>query len=401
MSEKGATSESVSRFVSDRNDPEPEFEKLPETIEELSRIFDAYNWFVNATSIINLYSAVNEDGDYLTTIPNPERRQIYFLRILPVIGFLYRSGCRDEYVVVRIARYFYNIARKRAVGKDISNQLPAAIKLMLEFGDTKEDTFDVCQLVNYRKGRTVLIDTEEVNKLTIFGNAGSDREQIEKLFWASEDHRLTEGEISFFLDETYDAGEQHFDLQLYEGLWQVFQALFSTEAVSGKIAVALLYYGNTWLADSPWYYENFDCTNWKELLKSDKRSHLMRLIYDLKEQGVDLDVLVRGRIKGHFEQNSLTSIERLKSESRFFNQIQIIGALDFYTGKKLFHPSNGYIAKDNRYNYGDAPFFENGAELFNVYRYISDGSQGRLRRDMKDVLQDNIKLNEVLSLILN
>jgi hypothetical protein len=105
---------------------------------------------------------------------------------------------KDENVILRFIRFFYNISRKReSVGKDIADQLPSSIKLMVKYSKSKTEKFDVCDLIDYAKNRTVLLDSEEVYKLSLYKKppVNSKRDEIEKSLWTAEDNISGEGKI--------------------------------------------------------------------------------------------------------------------------------------------------------------------------------------------------------------
>ncbi len=405
MSERNYSHDQVSAFASGKVDQDPSFDKLPSTIEGLGSIYIAYQWLVGSEALTTFYRSQNEPANYLTKFPPLDKRQAYFLRILPVLTFLSATGCREDKTVVRFARFFYNIARKsQTVGKDISNQLPSAIKLMLEYGKSKTGLYDVCDLINYGKGRTILIDAEEILKLKIYKNAGSEKErtEIEQLLWKAEDHEIFQGEISFFLNSYCDPDTGNLDLAAFKRTWQVFEQLFVINRNEhSQVTIALLYYGYTWVRNSPYYYENYNCQNWYEIVRMKDSDALMSLLEDLQKPAENLDAIIRRKIHDYFKSGNLTTIDSLKNEHRLFHQIKILAALDYHTEKRMFRGRNGYIAKDDRYGYGDPQFFINSPDIFNIYRYISDGNEGRLMRDMKNLLQDSDMLNLVMASILN
>jgi len=402
MSKMNRSSDEISNFAAGRTDQRPVFASLPQTIEELAEIFEAYRWMVESETIVSFYKKQGEPNEYLTKMPPVDRRQAYYLRVLPVLAFLSASRSRDEQVVLRFVRFFYNVARKRqSVGKDIGNQLPSAVKLMFEYGSKKPEKPDVCDLLGYSKGRTILIDQEEKIKLGIYRQVeGWElRKEIEELFWKMEDHDFFEGEITFFLNRHYDIENKELDLTALKETWQAFQNLFIKKANQNKVALALLYFGFSWVRASPYYYENFNCTDWYEIVRIKNSSPLMDLLERISE-GATLDDIIRSRICEYFRSNSLTTVEALKTESQFFDQIKILAAIDYFAEQKMFGSSYGHIAKDNRYDYKDPPFFNNKPDLFNVSRYISDGSEGRLMNILKNILQNNNKLIGILDSII-
>ncbi len=402
MADANYTADEISAFVS--KDNAPSYDRLPPEIEQLSVIYDAYQWMAECVSIKAFYATQGESPDYLVKMPAFERRQAYFLRILPVLAFLSVTGCRDEKTVMRFARFFYNVARKRdTIGKDVATQLPIAVKLMLEYGRSKDSGYDVCDLVNYSRRRTMLIDSEEITKLNIYRNAGSEaeRSEIEELFWKAEDHDIFSGEISFFLSRYVDPGSGIVDLERFREVWKVFEEIFVKNRLEPyKLTVALLFYGNTWVRYSPFYYENYNCRDWYTVVRSENSSALINLMEDLTSPSNSLDSIINKQARTYFVNRNFKTIEALKNEVVLFNQIKILATLDYYTEQKIFSRHKGYIGKDDRYNYGDTPFFVNSPELFNIYRYVSDGRDGRLMRDMKELLQDENKLSGVISQIL-
>jgi hypothetical protein len=203
------------------------------------------------------------------------------------------------------------------------------------------------------------------------------------------------------LNYYYDSGTESIDLPAFKAAWVVFEKLFMDGADQSKVIIALLYYGNTWVRDSPYYYENYNCRNWYEVVRMTDSNALISLLEALQKPDVSLDSIIKWKVKDYFRTDNLVTIEALKAETRLFNQIKILTALDYHSEQKMFKNNNGYIAKNNRYNWGDTHFFNNEPELFNVRRYVSEGNDGRLMRDMRDLLQDNDILNAVLHSILN
>lgn len=399
MSSSNIPAETISNFISGKTDSDPSFEFLPKTIDELGDIYAAYEWLVNSPIIAEMYQSVGQSKNYLTIMPRAEQRQVYLLRIIPIIAFLYVSGCRDEMTVLRFSRFFYNLGRKSdSIGKDISNQLPTAIRLMLEYAAKEDGQFDVCDLVNYSTRRTILINREEITKLSIIKVSNEQRENIEELLWAIEDHEIFDGEIELlikdYINENYEV-----DFESLASAWEVFQKFFTSPDKS-KIAVALLYYGNTWFQSSPFYYQNYDCMDWKQLVHDKKGLLLLELIKDLILNSGDIDRIITSRMKKYFVEHKLTTIDALKSEENFFNQIAILAGLDYHNDKNFFSGRNKHMAKEINNVYKEIQFFNNKAVLYNVSRYIGDGQQGILMSNMGKILNDDERLTEIIDVIL-
>ena len=84
-----------------------------------------------------------------------------------------------------------------------------------------------------------------------------------------------------------------------------------------------------------------------------------------------------------------------------FGQLKVLTAIDYFSEKKLW--GNGYIAFEPhpRYFYGDKPFFYNNKVIYNIPRYVNDGSSGRIMNVIKNTLENDGKLTLALNSILN
>jgi uncharacterized protein with ParB-like and HNH nuclease domain len=133
------TSDEISGFATGRSDLKLDINLLPKSLDEIDDYFDAYKFLVESDSVINFFKK-HENSNYLVTTPIPERRQVYYLRTLPVLALLGKTKLRDEASIIRFLRFFYNVARKLNVGKDIATQLPISIKLILEYTQNKRST---------------------------------------------------------------------------------------------------------------------------------------------------------------------------------------------------------------------------------------------------------------------
>ncbi|MDP2946598.1 MAG: DUF262 domain-containing protein, partial [Nanoarchaeota archaeon] len=406
MCDLGKTNDEVSRFASGKSNQKLDIDLLPRKLDEIEKYFQSFKWLVESVRVRTFFEQYEPKG-FLTTTPDAERRQIYYLRILPVLALLHRTGLMDEEVIVRFIRFFYNVARKLNVGKDIAAQLPSAIKLMLDYGENKNSENDVCDLIDYQKGRTVLIDEEEVLKLSMYKRPlkVSTRQELEGLFWAAEDHPIFNGEIMFLLEKYYDKESHIMDLSNYKKTWSVFKALFLINNENNAlISRALLYYRITWVIASPGYYNNYNCHDWYTLVRVEAGKYLLNLLEDLHGKQVDyLDVIIRKKTKHYFNSKKWTSIDSIKSVETLFDQVRVLTAIDYYSDKTLWKDKS-YIAEDIRfssYTYSDTPFFTKDILIYNVTRYIGDGWQGRVLKMMENILKDEIKLGKILNDILS
>lgn len=404
MSSKNTSSDQISRFITGRSEQKLDIDLLPRDLREIDEYFEAFKFLVESPLLIDFLQKHGESSNYFLSISAPERRQAFYLRVLPILIFLAKTKLKDKQTIIRFFRFFYNVARKVNVGKDISTQLPIAIRLILDYTTDVQENFDTVHFENYQKGRTVLIDNEEISKLRIFKSPPENvsRIDIENVFWKAEDHFIFRGAIGFLLKNSVKTGS--FDFARFKKDWETFSKLFPKAGLyDSQIVKALLFYGNTWIKHTPNYYHNYECNNWQDLVQLESGKYLLQLIADMHYKEIThLEKIFEEKAKSLFTTSCLTSIDSVKSQTGLFNQVVILSVIDHYSEKVLW--KNVYhIAQDPRWTfntYKDEPFFNEERLLYNVSKYINDGWQGRILSMMKDVLQDRIKMDMLIKKII-
>jgi len=372
------------------------FNLLP-SLEKIENYFNAYKLLVENNEVKEFFSKY-ENKNYLIDI---DRKQIDYFRIIPLIVFIAELENYDDNFVIRFVRFIYNISRKKNVSKDIRAQLVTAVKLFQEYGSTDKDNYDIIDLISYNKGRTVLLDNEEIIKLNVYKSPSPHkREELENLFWAMEDHKILSGEISFLLNNYYDEETITIDYNSLEKSWISFENLFSNKSNYKFISKALLYYGNTWKQETPYYYDNYNCQDWEWLISNNKGRYLLELIQDMCDKDFSyIKIIIKQKISNHFKKNNLTAVEELKQKVNLIDQLKILVAVDFYTDDILW-TNGGYIAEEIRYYWDSDPqFFNENKVIFNIRRYVYGGETGRILLLMKDILEDEKKLSEIIEII--
>ncbi len=397
MCELQQTSDKIIDFAISNVSKNIRIDLLPDTLTELEKYFEAYKWLVETDFIITFFNQY-ESENYLLETPSMGRL-IYYFRILPIMTFVSRVDKINQNLCLRFIRFFYNISRKTNVSKDISNQLPIAIRLVSEYCKNNKGNYDITDLIEYQKGRTVIINDEEVLKLELYKRYidVSQRQYLEQIFWKVEDHPVFNGEITFLLEEFYTVENKQFDLSNFEKTWKLFEKLFDNSN-DQLITIALLYYGNTWERVSPLYYDNYNCQNWNWLVRQHEGKYLMTLLKDLLKMENGIDEIIKIKIKDYFTKNNIDSIEKIKDIFGLFDQMKVLVALDYYSNRIIWR-KYACIADDLNYTYEDIPFFKRDKRIFNIKRYIRNGSQGRIIALMNEILQSDLKLNEILALI--
>lgn len=392
----------ISKLASEKNTKALNVQQIAASLDILETYFEAFKWLLETESITNFFNHYEGTKDYLK--PGREWKLIDYFRVLPIMNLMAKTTVRDEEAIFRFVRFIYNASRKLDLRKDIATQLPIAIKLMAEYSSSKTGVIEVCDLVKYQKGRTTLISDEEVTKLGLIAEYASrdKRSIIEKLLWDAEDHYIFKGEILPLLGRHISTGGA-FKEKEYTSSLNTIKLLFTeNQAVDAQVCRALLYYGITWDQDSPFYYTNYNCLDWSIIVKSHSSKFFFELIEDMKGKDVDyLDELIRSKIKTYFVKGGISSIDQMKLQDSLFSQMRILVAIDFYTNK-LIWKKYAYIADDNRYiNFwtDHTPFFNKHRIIYNIQRYVKDGWQGKIIMEMKNVLTDENKLNNVLAKI--
>ena len=404
MSELGMKPDDINFIARSNDNKNLVIKYLPSKLETIDSYFNAL-LFISNSEKINNYLVKYETSDFYTLRPINERERLnYYFRCLPALAFIAKTGTNDEHTAIQFIRYFYNNSRKSNIGKDISNQLPTAIKLIQEYCKNKEADYDICDLVNFNKNRTVLIDDEEVRKLNLYKNPPENitREELEELFWTTEDHPIFHGEISFLLDKYYNTISKTFDFWGFKKTWNAFNTLFAETNVNyGAISRTLLFYGYTWFQDTPYYYSNYDCQDWSRLVRSDTGKYLIQLLEDMQEKPVTfLDIIFKRKAKEYFMSKNITTISAITSSVELFEQVRILSTIDFYSEKKLWASYRGYIADEGRFTFGDTPFFIKNRVLYNINRYVYDGQNGRIISMLSGTLQNSNKLEKILGDII-
>jgi len=388
----------ISNFITSNDSID--FNILPE-LAQIEKYFEAYKYIVENKIIFDFYEKYESENYLIKT----QHNQIDYFRIIPLITLISEITEYDEENIFRFNRFLYNISRKNNVGKDIRNQLISAIKLMLDYANEHKKNYDVCDLVNYSKGRTILIDEEEIIKLNLYKSPPIEinREQLEVLFWEIEDHYIFDGKISFLLLEYYNKETNIFDINKFKSSWLSFKEVFENTSNYKYISKALIYYGNTWSQETPFYYNNYNCHNWKWLVENEKGRYLIQLLEDMWNKDFDyIQTIIKNKIKEYFKINNLKNIETVKQATGFFKQFKVLVALDFYSDNKIWGYGS-YIAEDNRYidfwveNYDDFWFFDEKRVFYNISRYVYGGYDGRILSFMKNILSNKEKVENIIS----
>lgn len=393
MSVQNYSTTEINQFVTSNNNID--FSLLPE-LREIEKYFNAYE-YLSENKIISDFYRKHENSTYII---ETNKKQIDYFRILPILTFVSLVTNYNDISILRFVRFIYNVSRKSNIGKDIRTQLIIAIKLTSKYGREHSDSYDVCDLADYTKGRTVLLDEEEIIKLNLYKNPPAElsREDLETLFWKIEDHKIFNGEITFLLMEYFNKDDNKLNYNDFKKSWLAFKELFNKKDNYKYISKALVYYGNTWTRKTPYYYDNYNCQDWSWLIGDDKGKYLMQLVKNMHERNFDyIKTIIENKITDYFKENNFQSIDDIKQSTSFFNQIKILVAIDFFTNDKIWN-YGGYIAEDDRYYWReDAEFFENNKTIYNTNRYIYGGHDGRILSFMKNVLTDEMKLTEIIN----
>lgn len=158
--------------------------------------------------------------------PENMNDQITWFRVLPVIEYIKRFGKDNLRDILRVKKFFKNMARNGNVGRDIANMLPLAIRIIKELDAQKElSSGDIASIIFMENvSKTLLTDEERLKFRLYMLAANREREELEDCFWKEEDHDVWVGEIIPILE--WSGGENNFDFDLFKKYSKVFSILF-------------------------------------------------------------------------------------------------------------------------------------------------------------------------------
>lgn len=152
--------------------------------------------------------------------PESMNDQITWFRILPVIEYIKRFGKNNLRNILRVKKFFKNMARNGNVGRDIANMLPLAIRIIKELPSA-----DIVSIIFMENVSKILLTDEERLKFRLYMlSVNREREEQEDCFWKEEEHDVWKGEIMPILE--WSGGENDFDFDLFKKYSDVFSILF-------------------------------------------------------------------------------------------------------------------------------------------------------------------------------
>lgn len=404
---KSKASLELQKYLSGVRKDEIDIENLPETIFEIEKYFNAYKWLVESQAVQDFFENYEDDRFYYSLVPPTDKKQIFYFKLLPILALLGNVENLDEKSTIRFIRFFFNISRKEGFGKDISNHLPNAIRLIFEYLDSNPEEIDVCGLRYFNKNRTQILNKEEVLKLSHYeaANSETDRENIERLFWSAEDiKRIFLGEIQFLLDISGGNDIEQFNIATFQTYLENIKTIFikNYQGRDYHIANCLVYYGETWTRVTPFYYFNYDTQDWFLAVRNPASAHHIKQMLDDFSSGSYSNVieLLEKNIKDYFVNHNLSVLQSIRGVNSFIDQLRILIAFDYYSSKKIFYRSR-WIAEDRRFNWpNDFVFFDRHRTIYTRDRYIGDGFHQKAVEGL-EVLRDEAKLNEIITQIAN
>jgi hypothetical protein len=152
--------------------------------------------------------------------PESMNDQIVWFKLLPVIEYIKRFGKDDVRNVIRVKRFFENMARNGNLSKAIADVLPVAIRIIKELPSA-----DIASMLSMENVSKQLLTDEEKLKFELYVKANN-REDLENLFWEEENHKVWNGEIMPILEWS---GGHDFEFEVFERYSKAFSTLFHDE----------------------------------------------------------------------------------------------------------------------------------------------------------------------------
>jgi len=217
-----------------------------------------------------------------------------YIRLFPILMYLLEYQQPDSNDLKRLVRFFRNVSRLADVAKNPDNQTVNAVRLMRNFlvaGYT--DVVDLIKFSDINQFNTILTK-EEVYKLTLYTYPpkNTNREELEKVIWKTEDYNLLNGQIEFILycaDIQFDDGVDGFNIANFTFYSDLFYSLFNKP--SDLIRRALLSKGEYVIWDgysthleSNRYSFGINVEEWKNILNKDdnNKGYIKSLLQDYK-----------------------------------------------------------------------------------------------------------------------
>lgn len=145
--------------------------------------------------------------------------QIDLFKFLPVVQYVKRFGFENIQNIIRVKRFFNNLAKITNIGSNISTLLPEAIKITKNLPNE-----DIASILEIKNVSSQILSEEEKLKFNLFINPKYDRIQLENSFWKAEDHKIFNGEILPLL--IWSSPDGKFNFELFNKYNDVFCKLF-------------------------------------------------------------------------------------------------------------------------------------------------------------------------------
>ncbi|WP_342327617.1 DUF262 domain-containing protein [Pedobacter sp. FW305-3-2-15-E-R2A2] len=156
-----------------------------------------------------------------------------YIRILPVMMYSVKFPEATERELLRVVRFYYNIANFDNISKSPYQAFILSVQLtdrLIE--DGHNDITDLTRYIDMDTNQTILTP-EEIKKLLAYGNDGPDfdRQELEELFWEAEDFPICNGKISLLwtcIDYSpIHSGKDLLDRRKFDKYFATFKQLFS------------------------------------------------------------------------------------------------------------------------------------------------------------------------------
>ncbi len=144
---------------------------------------------------------------------------ITWFRLLPIIEYVKRFGRDDPRNLIRVKQYYKNLSRIDNISKYAKELIFDAITNVKILNSN-----DIAEIVNVIDNTTVLLSIEERTKFNIFLAHSELRQQIENIFWKTEEFKIFNGEIYPMIQWSFSNGK--FDFETFLKYNNIFFELF-------------------------------------------------------------------------------------------------------------------------------------------------------------------------------
>ncbi len=249
-------------------------------------------------------------------------------QFLPVLAYCLEQAKLPEAdrwaQLPRVVRYFYNLQRLERIAKagtqDAAKFCSEAILLAKQLGATSTgDITELLTIATTRRVSAALLPEEEKQKLELYRNAGSDRNELESLLGQLEDGPYNSGEVKhFFFKEAIPTTTLSYVRRLHR---RYFDLALQLPANKHLLQSLLLLWGDCTVQDTGSYlYEQYNYGAWPSIIRTEEGG-FQAFFSDFLQLEVDVATYYQRNKQQYYTGKSIST---LLADTSFDNQLRLL-----------------------------------------------------------------------------